>query len=102
MKTPWGVFEPKTNCWIGDETGPKLFVDREINGKSISAKMLAKVAATIANEQFDPRPVKDRGKEIFQQFVARPYTGQAAGRRGDLKPKRSTLTALKQLEARAK
>jgi hypothetical protein len=61
----WGLFDVKDQCWLGDDTGPKLFRDTTINGIKASGQQLARGAATVVNQMFDSG----------HRFRARLYTG---------------------------
>jgi hypothetical protein len=51
-KQNWGIYDTVDKCWIGDEMGPKLFVDTiSPNGKIIEAEMLAMIAAQMVDMQ---------------------------------------------------
>ena len=90
----WGILEIATNCWLGDDRGPKLYTN----------ELLAKAACTVMHERVDPRPKKVRDRETRLGpilFRVKRYRKPAKIRREpDIIPLRSTLTALRQIEAR--
>jgi hypothetical protein len=48
----YGVYDTQENCWLGDETGPRLFtreLSKEANG--VPQELLARIAAQLAGVQ---------------------------------------------------
>jgi hypothetical protein len=67
MKVKWGIYDVEGKCWLGDETGPRVYVNRRINGHRVRGELLARGAATVINKQFN----------TTRRFRAGPYFGQA-------------------------
>lgn len=75
----YGVYDTSDDCWMGDEKGPKLFIDRE----------LARMAAAVIDEQTGNAP---------GTCEARPYVTAAMRLKDEIVAKRTPLQALQRLE----
>jgi len=49
---PYGIYDTKDKCWLGNSKGPLQYRTRILNGKVFSGAMQARVAMTVINEQF--------------------------------------------------
>lgn len=56
MATEWGVYDTVDRVWIGDDGGPKIFMD----------PALATIAAMVVDEQLGQTPGRTRAREYVQ------------------------------------
>lgn len=88
----WGLYDSVDRCWIGNEAGPLVYRAREINGHLVAASMLARTAATVANE---------RMKWKRRRIVARPFARGAFKKKDEVTPVLSGVEAVARIKGRA-
>lgn len=79
---PWGIYDNKGRCWLGDEHGPMLYEARE----------LAALGATVIGERL---------QDGAHRLAARLYSERAGTKRDEITPKLSLREALENLQSRA-
>lgn len=48
----YGIYDTRDNCWIGDETGPRVFTSEDSDkANGLPQRVLAQIAAQMAEKQ---------------------------------------------------
>lgn len=90
---PWGVFDPKTKTWLGNEGAPLVYTDTEVgpNKVKVTGRTLAKMAVAVVNERFG----------WTYRLRAMPYTEKADRLFDVITPHRSAEEAISRILSRA-
>jgi hypothetical protein len=86
----YGIYDTQDNCWIGDETGPRVFTREDsAKAKGMPHQVLAKIAAMMAEMQLGYKPGR---------FVAAEFNAENLRLRDSVETKMTPLEALIKLE----
>jgi hypothetical protein len=77
--TRWGVLDGEDNCWLGDDSGPRLFPDAT----------MARISAQVLGVQLGFHPLRLKAKE---------FTAPSVRLRDELPTRMGTVDALRRIE----
>lgn len=88
--TAYGIYDTQDNCWLGDETGPKLFTrEHELVKLGMPRQLAARIAAQMTAVQLGYTPGRLQAVE---------FKGQDLVHKDSVDTKMTALAALKILE----
>lgn len=96
MSAAYAIFDTKDHCWIGNDQGVRVYEDCLHEGVPVSGEILARVAMTVMNVQYDVDHNPPRVR-----FRHAPYGGQAKKFKDEITPPISGVEAVQRYEARA-
>lgn len=86
----YGIYDTQDNCWLGDESGPRLFTRASTEwAKGMPVNLIAKISAQVTGVQMGYAPGR---------LQAREFNDQNLVLRDKVDTKMTALEALKKIE----